>query len=351
MRTAIGGTIQTILRLCCLLLTARQSTKAQVKDTVFLHNKTVLIGELKSIALGKLSIDADDVAVVSIKVIKIKTVRAATHFYRLETIHRQVFFTRIEPDTIRGHIRISSGDTTRSIALDEVANLSSFKNPKSAQWEGAVSAGYSFTRSSDIGRLNSDLTLKCITRKFEVVGQYSVIITQTDTGWTRDNENGGLSGYYYFNPRWQAVGYLNYQRNLELGLARRYQEGVGIAYALVSTGHVRLRTGTGIVFNQELNTEGVSTPTQVEIPFVNSFNFFSFSKPEMDLTSTQNLFFSLTQKGRIRHDGQIKLNWKIITDFSINLTLYDNFDSQPPGENATTLDYGIVFGLTYSFPK
>ncbi len=49
----------------------------------------------------------------------------------------------------------------------------------------------------------------------------SVILTQTDTGWTRDNENGGLSGYYYFNFFWQAIALLKYQRNLELGLARR----------------------------------------------------------------------------------------------------------------------------------
>ncbi|AXY72665.1 DUF481 domain-containing protein [Paraflavitalea soli] len=71
----------------------------------------------------------------------------------------------------------------------------------------------------------------------------------------------------------------------------------------------------------------------------------------MDLQSTQNLYFSLTQKGRIRHDEQIKLTWKLITDFSLNLTLYDNYDSQPPGENATTVDYGIVFGISYSFSR
>ncbi len=302
-------------------------------------------------SLGKLTIDADDVGVVSIKVTKIFTVRAASHFYRLESIHREVFFTRIEPDTTAGHIRITTGDSTISMPLDEIATLSSFKGPKSAQWEGTVSAGYSFTRSSTIGRLNGDGTIKCITRKWETVAQYSVIITQTDTGWTRDNESGGLTGYYFIDPQWQAVGYLNYQRNLELGLARRFQEGAGMAYSLLSSSHIRVRTGTGIVFNQKLNIEGVQSPTQVEIPFVNSFNFFSFSKPDMSLTSTQNLFFSLTQKGRIRHDGQIKLTWKPITDFSINLTLYDNYDSQPPGEDAATIDYGIVFSLGYTFSQ
>lgn len=336
---------------CLPLILMVSSAVAQVKDTLFLFNSEVLIGELKSITLGKVNIDADDIGVVSIKVTKIKTIKAASHYYRLESIHRAVYFTLIQPDTTPGKIHIRSGDSTLSLPIEDIANLRPFKSLKTALWEGAVSAGYSFTRSSKIGRLNSDLTLKCMTRNFEIDGNYSIIVTQTDTGWTRDNENGGITGYYYISTLWQALAFLNYQRNLELGLARRFQEGLGLSYNLVSTNHVRLRTGTGVVLNQEVNTEGTSTPTQVEIPVVNTFNFFSFRKPEMDLTSTQNLYFSLTSKGRIRHDGQIKLNWKLITDFSLNLTLYDNYDSQPPGENATTLDYGIVFGISYSFSR
>jgi hypothetical protein len=120
---------------------------------------------------------------------------------------------------------------------------------------------------------------------------------------------------------------------------------------VISAPQVRLKTATGIVFNQELSTEGEKRPT-VEIPWVNSFNFFSFRKPEMNLQSTQNLYFSLSQKGRIRHDGQIKLSWEIINDLSINITLYDNYDSRPPGgATANDLDFGVVFGLTYSFSQ
>lgn len=332
-------------------LTPHFLVNAQVKDTVFLYNQTVLIGELKTITLGKLTIDADDVDVVNIKTTKIRTLKAASHYYRIESVHKAVYYSRILPDTTPGHIRIYNDNTILSISLEDIANLSSFKNPRAALWEGAVSAGYSFTRSSKIGRLNGDFSLKRTTRKLELVSTYSTIVTQTDTGWTRDNANGGINAYYYINSRLQAIAFLNYQRNLELGLARRYQEGLGSAYALISTSHVRLRTGTGVVLNQELNTQKVASPTQVEIPIVNTFNFFSFSKPDMDLSSTQNLYFSLTTKGRIRHDGQIKLTWKVITDFSVTLTLYDNYDSKPPGVDAATLDYGIVFGLSYSFTK
>ncbi|AXY72666.1 hypothetical protein D3H65_01160 [Paraflavitalea soli] len=62
--------------------------------------------------------------------------------------------------------------------FEDIANLRPFKNLKKPLWEDAASAGYSFSWSSKIGRLNADLTLKCITRKFEIDGNYSIIVTQ-----------------------------------------------------------------------------------------------------------------------------------------------------------------------------
>jgi hypothetical protein len=334
-----------------IIVLSSLSSSGQAKDTIFMLNEQVLIGEIKMVSLGKVEIDADDIGVVDIKGYKIRTMKAATHYYRIETIQRQVYFSRIEPADERGKIRIRSNDSTLLLSIEDISNLRPLKSLKAALWEGDVSAGYSYTRSSKIGRLNGAVTIKYITRKIELDGQYSIIVTQSDTGWVRDNESGGITAYYYINSNWQALGFLNYQRNLQLGLARRFQEGFGMSYNLISSPHVRFKTGTGIVFNQELNTEGEQKPTQVEIPIVNTFNFFSFRKPDMNLQSTQNLYFSLSQKGRIRHDGQIKLTWKLITDLSINITLYDNYDSQPPGTDASDLDYGVVFGLTYSFSR
>jgi len=67
--------------------------------------------------------------------------------------------------------------------------------------------------------------------------------------------------------------------------------------------------------------------------------------------TTQNLITSITQWGRFRHDGQLNVRWKIISDFYINLQLYDNYDNKPPGKNAATFDFGVVFGLTYKFSQ
>jgi len=71
----------------------------------------------------------------------------------------------------------------------------------------------------------------------------------------------------------------------------------------------------------------------------------------MTLSMAQSLYGGLTELGRFRQDGQISLSWKIITDFSFSIKLYDNYDNRPPGENAAKVDYGVVFGLSYKFSQ
>ena len=105
------------------------------------------------------------------------------------------------------------------------------------------------------------------------------------------------------------------------------------------------------MISQEKSVEGVSSSSQFDIPVLVNFNFFRFSKPDMTVNLKEDLFIGITKKGRIRQDGQLSINWKLIRDFYINLKFYHNYDNQPPGENAEKLDYGVVFGMSYKFSQ
>ena len=124
-----------------------------------------------------------------------------------------------------------------------------------------------------------------------------------------------------------------------------------MGYSLLSTLYIRSKLISGLVLSQEKSTEGVFTPTQVEVPFTVLFDFFHFAKPDMSLSLSQSLFTGLTDLGRFRQDAQLTLYVKIITDFSFTIQLYDNYDNRPPGANAEKFDYGIVFSLTYMFSQ
>ena len=142
---------------------------------------------------------------------------------------------------------------------------------------------------------------------------------------------------------------LQYQRNLELGLDHRYQEGLGGGNKFITTRHVYAWTRLGVVLNQETSTEGEYSGVLTELSGQFEFDFFRFTKPEIRCGLSQSFYYSMTQKGRFRNDGQTDLTWEIINDLNLTLSFYNNFDTQPPTEGSRKLDYGILVSFSYIF--
>jgi len=324
------------------------TTEAQVKDTLFFRNGSILVGELKSISLGKVVFDEDNMDILNIKVTKIRTLKALSHLYRLETIHGDIYYASLEVGP-EGRVLLIHDGIEQETPIEEISKLVPLNGKTEDLWKGNASVGYSYSKSSGTGQFNSNFNLEYLTKKVDVLFGGSAIVNQTDTTLELTNANGGTVVSYLFTPVWEANIFLAYQRNLEQGLSRRYQEGAGAGANIFSTEHTRMKIISGIVFNQEKSIEQVITPTQVDIPFMTNFSFFRFSKPDMTATLKENVFVGITQKGRIRQDGQLTLNWKLIQDFYINVQFYHNYDNQPPGQNSEKLDFGVVFGLTYKF--
>lgn len=307
------------------------SATAQVKDTLFFNNGDVLIGEVKSISLGRIKFDDDNMDVLSIKGTQIRTLKAARRIYRLETLDGKIYYTSLDTGP-KGFVRLKESGVTRQVRLVDINKLTPLEGKTGVLWQGNTSLGYSYAKSTGIGQFNSDVNLEFLTRKFDVLLGGSAIINQTDSSVQLDNATAGLFNSYHITPVWETSVFLLYQRILEQGLSRRYQEGFGGGCNFISTTHMRSKLITGIVINQEKSVEGVSSPTQVDIPVLLNFNFFRFSRPDLTVNLKEDLFLSITNKGRIRQDGQFSVNWKLFSDFYINLKFYHNYDNQPPGK-------------------
>ena len=165
---------------------------AQTKDSLFLKGGQVLIGELKGFLLGKVEFDDDVVRVVTIKSSNIKTMKASLHLFQLETIYYDLYYTTVRPAQ-EGMVLINKDGQWQEISIEEISQIMPLKRKTGGLWSGNVTAGYTFTRSSDIGRFNADLELRWATRKFEVLTKGSLITTKTDS--TSEIENASLPTY------------------------------------------------------------------------------------------------------------------------------------------------------------
>ena len=79
------------------------------------------------------------------------------------------------------------------------------------------------------------------------------------------------------------------------------------------------------------------------------WRIYQFDIPETTLTSSLKLFPYLSDFGRVRARMDVSLKRKFTRSFTLNLSLYDDYDSGPPGMRVVTNDYGIVTGLGYTF--
>ena len=324
------------------------SAHSQVKDTIFFRNGTVVVGKLLNIRLGVVTFDPDDANDITVQSRKLKTISGKRKIFRIETVKESLYYGTILPHPEPNTIYVFTGLDSVVLNLEEISVMYPFDNRVAERFSGNIGFGYTYTKSSGFGRLNFDATVKYVSRKEELSLSTSGIYTIYDSLFSRDNENISLKYNYYFTKKWFGTVFLVYQRNLELGLSRRFQEGLGIGNKFITTKHVYAWGRVGTVINQEKSTEGEKSPVLTELFGQIEFNVFKFEHPKINFTMTNSFYYSLSQKGRFRNDGSMNISWEIFKDFKVSFEPYHNFDNQPPVEG-NTFDFGIVFGIKYIF--
>ena len=321
----------------------------QGKDSIILYNGQVLIGAVQGESLGAITIDDIDLKMQSIKLFKIRRLKIVARF-KIETVERTILYGSIDPSTRDGWIDIHTVDNRIvTMHITKIYQLISMDTDFFTRLNGSVSAGFSYAKSSDIGQLNLAASLQYATKRFNYSLNASSIGSLDSGRFSRDNENAQLFVARDLTPTWFIAAGGQYQRNLELSILRRYLILFGPGNKILIKKDLRLLGVTGITFSQEKSTEGVSSGLLWEVPLFFQFNFYKFHHPDIQISSTQAVYFSLSQAGRIRYDGNTSFSWQLIRYFYLNISPYSNYDSKPPAGSTSNFDYGIVVGLSYKF--
>lgn len=321
---------------------------SQEKDTLYFYNGSKVVGKVLKIGLGRINIDADGIGIVNIKNSKVTSIHARSRGFRIQTVDGELrdgyLFRSKKPGTVMMYTLAE----TQEIRVDDITSLVYYGKSWKSRISGNISAGYTYTKSSRIGRLTLDGSLKYNTAKTLTQLQGDLIVTSDSVQVVRERTNVVLSHEYLFADLWAAVGTLRYQQNLELGLDRRWQQGLGMARRFLIAKNQLASLLTGVAINQERNMEGV-TSNNTEAMLQGNYDLFSFISPNMSVSVVQSAYLSLTESERIRLDGDINLFYELIADFSLTLQFYYNFDSRSPATGTPNADYGFVAGLTYKF--
>ena len=148
---------------------------------------------------------------------------------------------------------------------------------------------------------------------------------------------------------------MSFERNDQLGIDLRSSIGVARGRFIRQTNQQRLALYGGLVVNREeidgtnLAPNADLSKDSVEAIGALQAEWFRYDEPELDITSSLIVYPSLSESGRVRTELDLSVRWEIISDLFWAVTVYHDFDSDPPNTEADKADYGIITSVGWEF--
>jgi putative salt-induced outer membrane protein YdiY len=321
----------------------------QKLDIVVLFNGDRLTGEIKSLSYGRLTIETDYMGTVQIEWPDVVRVESPQSFL-VEDTDGHLLYGNFPADPQTGQLSVAGdGAVTHRVAMPRVARLSQSEDRLLDRVHGSFSLGFDYTKSSDIAVLSGSFNTN-------YRGPKSSWSFGVDLNSTRDPAQGTIDrdsikySYRWLQPgnRFWA-GLTSVERNEETGIEARVLVGGGYGRYFLQSASNEVAALVGIGATREWATGAADDQTSLEGILGVDWRIFDFASPTTSLSAKGLLYPSLTESGRYRTDASVSLRREIVSDFYIDLSFYQTYDSDPPDLEAATTDYGIVTSLGYSF--
>lgn len=338
-RAAVRGALVVLLSLLCA-----GSARAQKADSVRLRNGDQITGEVKSLSLGLLKYSTDDLGTVYIEWDKVTRISTVT-VLEVQRRSGDKVYGRLRQGPVNGTIVL--GDVT--IPLSDIVTLTPIEGKLLARLNGYVDIGFSYQKSHSTVQLNNDAMIRYRGPTTETAMQITTFFENRDDAAETSRLSTAFTERFLLPHRYSTGVVIGYDQNNELDLAGRSRVvGFG-ARTLAETNRIQFRVTGGLVVQRERYLSTDSTSSGVEALAGASFRAFRYDRPKLDVSMTSEAFPSLTIRGRVRWQNDIRASYELKKDFMLSVTLFDSFDSKPQSADAPRNDFGTTFAIGWSF--
>jgi hypothetical protein len=319
--------------------------QAQKTDTIFLKNKDRIIGEIKDMRNGVLTVETDysdqDFKITWIDIQKIDS--------------KQTFIISLKGgERLHSTIRVDSTDVSKIIlqyanlniatTIKDIVYVKSLESTFLSRLDASLSFGYNYTKSNNLSQLTVRSTLGYTANSWSGSATYnSVRSDQTDTDQIQRTD-GDVSFRYFLKKDYFLSVKSEFLSNDEQKLELRVNTKGGLGKYFVHNNRVYFGGITGLGWNNERYKEPEGSRNSMESYITLELNMFDIK--DFSLLTNGSGYLSLTEKNRTRGDFKIDLKYDLPLDFFIKLGLTYNYDSQPI-EGAAYDDY--VFQTTFGW--
>jgi len=314
-------------------------------DSLILKNKDVIVGEIKSLDKGVLTIE---------------TGYSKTDFTVEWSGIREIYSKTTFLVTLKDGSRINGAfhsDSVNKIIITDVEgkktettleNIVYLKGLKSSFWSRVhanIDLGLSISKANNLKQYNVRSGFGYLADKWLADIFYDdTRSSQDNVADTKRTETG--ASFTYFLPKdWYLLAALNTLANTEQALKLRFTAKLGGGKYLIHTNKSYWGLGAGGSFNNETFTNGTSGRSSVEGYLGTEVNLFDIG--DFSLLSNLYVYKSFTESGRWRSDFKLDTKYDLPLNFYIKFGITLNYDNQPAVAGKET-DYVYVFSIGWS---
>lgn len=338
-----------IVALSFFLMGLIADTSPQKTDLVILRNGDHITGEIIKMELKILHFNTNFMGTVQIRWDMVSEIVSSGKQFEILLSDDSRIKGSLDSISIENAIRLVTPGGAFNILMEDIASIYQFKQVFWRRFSGNLGAGVNYTKASQVLQYDLGADISYRDDNYSSKISFNSINTQRpDEPQTIKQDALANIDRRIRNAEFASL-FLGAQRNSELGIRSRNMAGLAYGYRFLNTGISRFQATLGVTGNQEISTEDNSRMVNVEGFAGLDFRAVKYKNPELYIDSQFNYYPSMTVSGRHRFELEVKLRLELLSNIYLEIKFYDNYDSRPVSAEASTNDYGVLSGLSYSF--
>ena len=297
-----------------------------INDSIKLKNNNLLVGEIKTLINGVLTMKTP----YSDKDFKIEY-KEVTEIYLdqiflINLVNGSHYLGNIKTVS-PGIIEVISEGMTFETKIENVILLKASGNRFWNRFTGEIDLGFNLTKANNFSQFTVSSKLKYVGELWNFSTAYSSLLTNQDNveeikrvEWSVEAQRFLLKDYY-------GIAQVSFLSNTEQALEGRVTTILGIGKYAIRSNRLYLGVRVGANYNVETYLDESLDKNSTEANIAAEFNMYEFGDFRMITDIT--LYPSLSESGRFRTDYNIDLKYDLPWDFYIKFDFSLNYDNQP----------------------
>ena len=334
--------------LALLLFAGTRVPSAQKVDTLTFSNGDRVTGEIKRLSRGQLEYSTSPMGTVSAKWTHVVRIESPRYFeLTMRSGYRHYGALRAAPDT--GHVIVSVAQFADTVRLDSIVNIVPIGQGFVRRVNGYLDLGLTFAKANRNTQFS--LGAEATYRPRGWLARLTLSSYYQDQASTDATRRHSLSffGARFLTGPWSVSGVAGLESNEELGLDLRATLAAAGGLSLHRSTEALLAVYAGLAGTSEDYVATAGRTQSMEGLVAAHGDVYHFGGHRLDVAGGVTAFPSLSDWGRVRLEADLRVSYEVLRDFTVGLTVYDDFDSRPPDATGAANDYGGSFTVGWKF--